>query len=78
MKKGGSGVSKMFEIGSDLLRVKRLGFGAMHLRGPGVRGEPEGGERLGALRRAVKLGINPFNARRDTRGPEGLCTKSRG
>jgi pyridoxine 4-dehydrogenase len=39
--------------------VRRLGFGAMQLPGPGVFGPPRDREQaLAVLRRAVKLGVN--------------------
>ncbi|MEX2644875.1 MAG: aldo/keto reductase [Gaiellaceae bacterium] len=45
-------------IGGDL-QVRRLGFGAMRLCGPGILGWPEPRERaLRVLRRAVELGVN--------------------
>jgi aryl-alcohol dehydrogenase-like predicted oxidoreductase len=45
-------------IGGDL-EVKRLGFGAMQIPGPGVFGEPKDPERVRAvLRRLVELGID--------------------
>lgn len=40
-------------------RVRRLGFGAMQLAGPGVFGPPQDrGEALRVLRRAVELGVD--------------------
>src|SRR5919199_304851 len=48
----------IFELGGDLA-VRRLGYGAMRLPGPGVWGEPR--DRDGAkavLRRAMELGVN--------------------
>jgi aryl-alcohol dehydrogenase-like predicted oxidoreductase len=39
--------------------VRRIGFGAMQLPGPGVFGPPpDRGAALGVLRRAVELGVN--------------------
>jgi aryl-alcohol dehydrogenase-like predicted oxidoreductase len=47
-----------FELGGDLV-VRRLGYGAMRLPGPGVWGEPEDPEGAKAvLRRAIELGVN--------------------
>src|SRR5438128_12485001 len=41
------------------LSVRRIGFGAMQLPGPGVFGPPrDRGEALAVLRRAVELGVN--------------------
>jgi pyridoxine 4-dehydrogenase len=58
-----------FRIGGDLA-VHRLGFGAMHVTGTGVWGEPRdhaGAVRL--LRRVVELGINLIDTA-DAYGPE--------
>jgi pyridoxine 4-dehydrogenase len=45
-----------FTIGGDLT-VRRLGYGAMQLAGPGVWGPPADRDRaVGVLRRAVELG----------------------
>jgi pyridoxine 4-dehydrogenase len=58
-----------FLIGGDL-EVRRLGFGAMRLCGPGIRGWPEDRENaLGVLRRAVELGANLVDTA-DSYGPE--------
>jgi aryl-alcohol dehydrogenase-like predicted oxidoreductase len=47
-----------FTIGGDL-KVRRLGFGAMRITGPGVWGPPKDRrEALATVRRAVDLGIN--------------------
>jgi pyridoxine 4-dehydrogenase len=55
-------------IGSDL-RVKRLGFGAMRLCGPGVWGEPKDpGNVTRVLRRAIELGVE-FIDTADAYGP---------
>ena len=52
------------------LAVKRLGFGAMRLCGPGIWGEPEDPEAAEAvLRRVVELGINLIDTA-DAYGPE--------
>ena len=56
-------------IGGDLV-VNRLGFGAMHLAGPGVWGEPpDRREARNVLRRAVELGIT-FIDTADAYGPD--------
>ena len=50
--------SRTFTLGGDL-PVRRLGFGAMRLTGPGVWGPPANKkEAIAVLRRAVELGIN--------------------
>ena len=52
------------------LKVKRLGFGAMRLCGPGVWGEPENPAAAEAvLRRVVEVGINLIDTA-DIYGPE--------
>ena len=61
--------SGTFAIGGDLT-VRRLGFGAMRLTGPGVWGEPaDRTEAIAVLRRAVELGINLIDTA-DSYGPE--------
>ena len=56
------------ELGN--LTVKRLGFGAMRLCGPGIWGEPEDPAAAEAvLRRVVELGINLIDTA-DAYGPE--------
>lgn len=58
-----------FKIGGDLA-VKRLGFGAMRITGPGIWGEPQNRqEAIAVLRRAVELGINLIDTA-DAYGPE--------
>jgi hypothetical protein len=60
-------VAETFAIGD--LQVRRLGFGAMRLTGPGVWGEPH--DRSAAtrvLRRAVDLGVNLIDTA-DAYGP---------
>lgn len=58
-----------FELGGDL-PVKRLGFGAMRLCGPGIWGEPEDpGAAEAVLRRVVEVGINLIDTA-DAYGPE--------
>ncbi len=56
-------------LGGDMT-VRRLGFGAMRITGPGIWGEPE--DRDGAiavLRRVVELDVN-FIDTADSYGPE--------
>jgi pyridoxine 4-dehydrogenase len=61
--------SGTFYLSSDL-PVRRLGFGAMRLTGPGVWGEPSDREEaLAVLRRAVELGITLIDTA-DSYGPE--------
>ena len=58
-----------FRIG-DGPTVRRLGFGAMRLTGPGIWGEPEDpDESRRTLRRAVELGVNLIDTA-DSYGPE--------
>lgn len=57
-----------FILGGDLT-IRRLGFGAMRITGPGVWGEPaDGQEALAVLRRAYDLGVN-FIDTADSYGP---------
>src|SRR5215469_10454720 len=57
------------EIGGDLV-VRRLGFGAMRITGPGIWGEPPDADQARAtLRRVVELGVN-FIDTADSYGPE--------
>ena len=57
------------EIGGDLV-VRRLGFGAMRITGPGIWGEPpDTGQAKATLRRAVELGVN-FIDTADSYGPQ--------
>jgi pyridoxine 4-dehydrogenase len=61
-------IAKTFKIGGDL-EVKRLGFGAMRLTGPGIWGEPKDpDEARRVLKRAVELGVN-FIDTADSYGP---------
>jgi aryl-alcohol dehydrogenase-like predicted oxidoreductase len=56
------------EIGGDLV-VRRLGFGAMRITGPGIWGEPPDADQARAtLRRVVELGVN-FIDTADSYGP---------
>jgi aryl-alcohol dehydrogenase-like predicted oxidoreductase len=51
-------------------RVRRLGFGAMRITGPGIWGPPaDHDEAIAVLRRAVELGINIIDTA-DSYGPE--------
>ncbi len=60
--------SGTFALGE--VEVRRLGFGAMQLTGPGVWGEPaDRDECLRVLRRAVELGVNLIDTA-DSYGPE--------
>ncbi len=55
-------------LGGDLT-VRRLGFGAMRLTGPGIWGEPaDPAEARAVLRRAVELGVNLIDTA-DAYGP---------
>jgi pyridoxine 4-dehydrogenase len=56
------------DLGGDLT-VRRLGFGAMRITGPGIWGDPpDHGEAIAVLRRAVELGVN-FIDTADSYGP---------
>jgi pyridoxine 4-dehydrogenase len=58
-----------FKLGGEL-EVRRLGFGAMRLTGPGIWGEPADREECKrVLRRALELGINMIDTA-DSYGPE--------
>jgi pyridoxine 4-dehydrogenase len=62
-------VSETFLLGGEV-EVRRLGFGALRLTGPGCSGppeDPEAARRL--LRRAVALGVNLIDTA-DSYGPE--------
>ncbi|MET9734647.1 aldo/keto reductase [Streptomyces sp. NPDC006458] len=60
--------SGTFALGGDL-PVRRLGYGAMQLTGPGVWGEPKDpDEAIRVLRRAVELGVT-FIDTADSYGP---------
>jgi pyridoxine 4-dehydrogenase len=61
-------ITKQLTIGGDMT-INRLGYGAMHLTGPGMWGDPvdiEGAIRV--LRRAIDLGVN-FIDTADSYGP---------
>jgi pyridoxine 4-dehydrogenase len=58
-----------FALGGDL-SIKRLGFGAMRITGPGIWGEPKDrDEARRVLKRALELGVN-FIDTADSYGPE--------
>jgi pyridoxine 4-dehydrogenase len=64
-----SSMDKSIAIGGDL-RVRRMGYGAMRLTGPGIWGWPQDRQNaLRVLRRAVELGVN-FIDTADAYGPE--------
>ena len=64
----GAAAGGTFAIGGTMT-VRRLGFGAMRLTGPGIWGEPaDRTEAIAVLRRAVDLGIN-FIDTADSYGP---------
>jgi pyridoxine 4-dehydrogenase len=66
--KGGAS-NPTFRIGG-VLEVRRLGFGAMRLTGPGIWGEPrDHDEAIRVLRRVVELGVN-FIDTADSYGPD--------
>src|SRR6516165_6395542 len=61
--------SGTIELGGDLT-VRRMGFGAMRLTGPGIWGEPrDRDEAKAVLRRAIELGVN-FIDTADSYGPD--------
>jgi pyridoxine 4-dehydrogenase len=52
-------VSDEFRLSNTDLTLKRMGYGAMQLAGPGVWGPPrDAGEAVAVLREAVRLGVN--------------------
>lgn len=56
--------------GSDPLSVRRLGFGAMRITGPGIWGDPADHDTaIAVLRRAVELGVD-FIDTADAYGPD--------
>ena len=64
-----AGFPDTFNLGGDL-SVRRLGFGAMRLTGPGVWGRPKNiSEARRVLRRVIDLGITLID-RADSYGPE--------
>jgi pyridoxine 4-dehydrogenase len=59
---------KTFTLGGEL-EVRRLGFGAMRLTGPGIWGEPKDRyECIRVLKRALELGVNLIDTA-DSYGP---------
>lgn len=69
MADGASAAAGTLALGGDL-EVRRMGFGAMRITGPGIWGDPpdpEAAKRV--LRRAVELGVN-FIDTADSYGPE--------
>ena len=59
-----------FRIGEDGPTVRRLGFGAMRITGPGIWGDPPDREvAKQVLRRAVELGVNLIDTA-DSYGPQ--------
>lgn len=64
-----SHVPEHFKLGGDL-EVRRLGFGAMRITGPGIWGEPaDAAEAKRVLKRAVELDVN-FIDTADAYGPD--------
>lgn len=64
-----SNLSETFQLGGDL-EVRRLGFGAMRIRGTGIWGAPaDPAEAKRVLRRTVELGVN-FIDTADSYGPD--------
>jgi aryl-alcohol dehydrogenase-like predicted oxidoreductase len=58
-----------FSVGGDI-EVRRLGFGAMRITGPGIWGPPpDRGKALALLRRAVELGVQLIDTA-DAYGPD--------
>jgi aryl-alcohol dehydrogenase-like predicted oxidoreductase len=63
-----TGLNRDFTIGDDLT-VRRMGYGAMRITGPGIWGPPKDrDEAIRVLQRAVALGIN-FIDTADSYGP---------
>lgn len=61
-------VATQLTLGDDLT-INRLGYGAMHLTGPGMWGDPiDPGNAIRVLRRAIDLGVN-FIDTADCYGP---------
>ena len=60
-------------VGTNVIgdhRVRRLGFGAMRITGPGIWGPPaDHDEAIAVLRRAVELGVNLIDTA-DSYGPD--------
>jgi aryl-alcohol dehydrogenase-like predicted oxidoreductase len=65
---GAAGAAGTIDVGGDIT-VRRLGFGAMRITGPGIWGPPpDRDEAKAVLRRAVELGVN-FIDTADSYGP---------
>jgi pyridoxine 4-dehydrogenase len=65
-----SGTFTLAADGPDPLTVRRLGFGAMRITGPGIWGDPADRDTaIAVLRRAVELGVD-FVDTADSYGPE--------
>ena len=65
-----SGTFTLAATGPDPLTVRRLGFGAMRITGPGIWGEPADHDTaIAVLRRAVELGVD-FIDTADAYGPD--------
>ncbi len=65
---GTAGPSGTIDIGGDMT-VRRMGFGAMRITGPGIWGEPrDRDEAKAVLRRAIEMGVN-FIDTADSYGP---------
>src|SRR3954451_10772695 len=61
--------SGTFTLGGDM-EVRRMGFGAMRVTGPGIWGEPvDHDECIRVLKRVVELGVNLIDTA-DSYGPE--------
>ncbi len=64
-----SGTFTLGASGADPLEVRRLGFGAMRITGPGIWGDPaDRDQAIAVLRRAVELGVD-FIDTADSYGP---------
>lgn len=69
LMKPDAALSGEFTLGGDC-RVRRMGFGAMRITGPGIWGEPKDAHQARqVLRRAVELGVNLIDTA-DSYGPE--------
>jgi aryl-alcohol dehydrogenase-like predicted oxidoreductase len=69
LMKPDAALSGEFALAEDC-RVRRMGFGAMRITGPGIWGEPKDAHQARqVLRRAVELGVNLIDTA-DSYGPE--------
>lgn len=69
MSSSNAGKSGTFKIGGEI-EIKRLGFGAMRITGPGIWGEPANrAEAIRTLKRLPELGVN-FIDTADSYGPD--------